>query len=148
MLDHCTPAPLAPLRLPTASERARLAQVANKCEDSDLDFFIREAGDIAGIVDKMPADKRDSRHVLEFLVRAIANWKKLSPAPLAVALEGLMEAKKDEAGKPTGSPDRPAGIATIFANDLSTPQGAAGMRPGVAARFDPSSAPTRDLSFA
>jgi intraflagellar transport protein 52 len=32
-----------------SQEKVRLAQLTNKCEDSDLDYYIKEAGDILGI---------------------------------------------------------------------------------------------------
>ena len=31
-----------------AQEKVRLAQLTNKCENKDLDYFVREAGDILG----------------------------------------------------------------------------------------------------
>lgn len=40
-----------------ASERLRLAQLTNKCTDSDLDFYIREAAEIVGATESLPLDK-------------------------------------------------------------------------------------------
>merc|ERR1719284_1649164 len=39
-----------------ASERVRLAQLTNKCEDKDLDYYIRQAGDILGVTPKLGAE--------------------------------------------------------------------------------------------
>lgn len=52
--------------------RVRLAQLTNKCNNEDLDFFVREAGDILGVSDKARR-KNDSKailaHILEELVK-------------------------------------------------------------------------------
>ena len=34
-----------------ANEKIRLAQLTNKCSDEDIEFYVREAGDILGITD-------------------------------------------------------------------------------------------------
>ena len=36
-----------------SQEKVRLAQLTNKCEDGDLEYFVREAGDILGVSDKV-----------------------------------------------------------------------------------------------
>ncbi|KAI8801523.1 hypothetical protein BJ742DRAFT_863908 [Cladochytrium replicatum] len=61
-----------------ASERVRLAQLTNKCNDDDLEYYIRECGEILGVNAKLDSDKRDAKHVLEYVFRAIVNWKKLN----------------------------------------------------------------------
>ncbi|KAI8613355.1 hypothetical protein BC830DRAFT_1132568 [Chytriomyces sp. MP71] len=61
-----------------ASERVRLAQLTNKCNDDDLEYYIRECGDILGVSDKLGAENRDARHVLEHVFNSIVNWKKLN----------------------------------------------------------------------
>ncbi|OAJ36371.1 hypothetical protein BDEG_20550 [Batrachochytrium dendrobatidis JEL423] len=68
-----------------ASEKARLAQLTNKCHDDDLEYYIRECGDILGVTDRMNAnrdgsnagEKPDAKHILEYVFQSIANWKKL-----------------------------------------------------------------------
>lgn len=40
-----------------ASERIRLAQLTNKCSESDLDYFVRESGEILGVQPNLPDDK-------------------------------------------------------------------------------------------
>ena len=36
-----------------ASEKIRLAQLTNKCNDNDLEYYIREVGDILGVSKEM-----------------------------------------------------------------------------------------------
>ena len=46
-----------------ANEKIRLAQLTNKCSDEDIEFYVREAGDILGITDmaaKAAAEDRPS----------------------------------------------------------------------------------------
>lgn len=61
-----------------ASERLRLAQLTNKCTDEDADYFVRESGNILGVTDALPEDKRGAKNVLEFLMRRLVNYKKLN----------------------------------------------------------------------
>ncbi|TPX60757.1 hypothetical protein SpCBS45565_g07433 [Spizellomyces sp. 'palustris'] len=61
-----------------ASERVRLAQLTNKCNDDDLEYYVRECGHILGVTDRLDADKRTAKHIVEFVFRSIVNWKKLN----------------------------------------------------------------------
>jgi len=61
-----------------ASEKARLAQLTNKCNNDDLEYYVRECGEILGVSEKLDPTKRDAKHVLEYVFNAIVNWKKLS----------------------------------------------------------------------
>ncbi|KAL2913990.1 hypothetical protein HK105_206428 [Polyrhizophydium stewartii] len=61
-----------------ASEKARLAQLTNKCNDDDLEYYIRECGEILGVMEKLDPGQRDAKHVLEHVFRSIVNWKKLN----------------------------------------------------------------------
>ncbi|KAJ3028009.1 UNVERIFIED_CONTAM: Intraflagellar transport protein 52 [Siphonaria sp. JEL0065] len=61
-----------------ASERVRLAQLTNKCNDDDLEYYIRECGEILGVNEKLPEGERDARRVLEVVFASIVNWKKLN----------------------------------------------------------------------
>ncbi|KAJ3041030.1 Intraflagellar transport protein 52 [Rhizophlyctis rosea] len=61
-----------------ASERVRLAQVTNKCTDDDLEYYVRECGEILGVTDRLDADKRDARHIVDHVFRSIVQWKKLN----------------------------------------------------------------------
>ncbi|KAI8825976.1 uncharacterized protein EV422DRAFT_491623 [Fimicolochytrium jonesii] len=61
-----------------ASDRVRLAQLTNKCTDEDLEYYVRECGAILGVNERLEADKRDAKHVLEFVFRSVVGWKKLN----------------------------------------------------------------------
>jgi len=60
-----------------ASEKVRLAQLTNKCSDDDLDYYIREAGDILGVTQKL-GDSRSAKHVLTYIFYQLVNFKKLN----------------------------------------------------------------------
>ena len=68
-----------------ASERVSLAHLANKCNDDDLEYFIKEAGDVLGIAQQLPPHQRTARHVLAQTFKQIAAWKKLNAEPEAMA---------------------------------------------------------------
>jgi len=61
-----------------ASERVRLAQLTNKCTDDDLEFYIRQAGEIMGVNDKLGEGKRGAKNVLEYVFRQLVNFKKMN----------------------------------------------------------------------
>mmetsp|Transcript_74625 Transcript_74625/g.230650 ORF Transcript_74625/g.230650 Transcript_74625/m.230650 type:complete len:458 (-) Transcript_74625:91-1464(-) len=60
-----------------ASERVRLAQLTNKCTDDDLDFYIRQAGDILGVTQKL-GDHRSSKHIIEYIFKELVGYKKMN----------------------------------------------------------------------
>jgi intraflagellar transport protein 52 len=60
-----------------ASERVRLAQLTNKCDDKDLDFYIRQAGDILGVTQKL-GERRTSKHILEYIFKELVGYKKMN----------------------------------------------------------------------
>lgn len=66
-----------------ASERIRLAQLANKCTHADLEYYINEATTIvtAGMGDEVPqrhgTAESQAKQALFFLMTKLANWKKL-----------------------------------------------------------------------
>ena len=56
-----------------ANENIRLAQVTNKCSAEgvdnaeDLEYFVREAGEIAGITNELPDEFKNSpKHILHY----------------------------------------------------------------------------------
>ena len=49
-----------------ASERVRLAHLANKCNDDDIEYMCREAGVILGITKELEEHSRSGKHVLEY----------------------------------------------------------------------------------
>lgn len=61
-----------------SSERVRLAQLTNKCDDADLEYFVREAGDILGVSGKLDPEKRTGKHIIEYIFRQIVDFKKLN----------------------------------------------------------------------
>jgi intraflagellar transport protein 52 len=60
-----------------ASERVRLAQLTNKCTDDDLEFYIRQAGEVLGVTEKL-GDRRSAKHILEYIFRQLVNFKKMN----------------------------------------------------------------------
>ncbi|XP_054707010.1 intraflagellar transport protein 52 homolog [Uloborus diversus] len=61
-----------------STERARLAQLANKCTDDDIEYFVRECGDVLCVADKLASDTRDGKHILEYIASQVAEFKKLN----------------------------------------------------------------------
>ncbi|XP_033645180.1 intraflagellar transport protein 52 homolog isoform X1 [Asterias rubens] len=61
-----------------SSEKVRLAQITNKCTDDDLEYYVRECGEILGVSNKLPADSRDAKHILEHIFAQVVEFKKLN----------------------------------------------------------------------
>ena len=61
-----------------SSESARLAQITNKCSDDDLEFYIRECGEILGVVRHLPQNERDAKSILAYIASRIIEYKCLS----------------------------------------------------------------------
>ena len=40
-----------------ASERLRLAQLTNKCNDDDLEYYVKESGEILGVTSQLMPNK-------------------------------------------------------------------------------------------
>ncbi|KAK3851087.1 hypothetical protein Pcinc_042235 [Petrolisthes cinctipes] len=64
-----------------SSEKSRLAQVTNKCKDEDLEYYVRECGDILNVIPKLPSTSRDARHILEYIFTQLVEFKKLNQDP-------------------------------------------------------------------
>ena len=62
-----------------------LAHLTNKCSDEDLEYFIKEAGDMLGVNAQLPPEQRTARHVLAQMFKQVAAWKKLNAEPQAMA---------------------------------------------------------------
>ena len=56
-----------------ASEKIKLAQVTNKCSNTDLDYYVRECGDILGL-----KNKNNSKGILRSILQELINFKKLN----------------------------------------------------------------------
>ncbi|KAJ7400259.1 intraflagellar transport 52 [Pitangus sulphuratus] len=61
-----------------SSEKARLAEITNKCTDDDLEFYVRKCGDILGVTSKLPKEKQDARYILEHIFFQVVEFKKLN----------------------------------------------------------------------
>ena len=61
-----------------SSEKSRLAQITNKCTDEDVDYFVRESADIMGVSQKLPATAQTSKHILEYILTHVIEFKKLN----------------------------------------------------------------------
>lgn len=42
--------------------------------DDDLEYYLRECGDILGITPRLEADKKDAKHVLEYVMQQVFQW--------------------------------------------------------------------------
>lgn len=73
-----------------ASPRERLAQLTNKClpngradvETDDLDYYVREAGEICGAVsrmDNMGKPHHTAKHILAFVLAELVSFKMVNP---------------------------------------------------------------------
>jgi len=72
-----------------SNEKLRLAQLTNKCTDSDLEYYVRESGEILGVAEKVreemikdgEAEDDDivvtGKQVLEFILKKLVNYKKM-----------------------------------------------------------------------
>uniref|UniRef100_A0A0B8RRD2 Intraflagellar transport protein 52-like protein n=1 Tax=Philothamnus irregularis TaxID=1899461 RepID=A0A0B8RRD2_9SAUR len=61
-----------------SSEKARLAQITNKCTEDDLEFYVRKCGDILGVTNKLPKEQQDAKHILEHVFFQVVEFKKLN----------------------------------------------------------------------
>jgi intraflagellar transport protein 52 len=46
--------------------------LTNKCEDADLDYFVREAGDILGISDKVK-NRGEPKAILKYILDQVVS---------------------------------------------------------------------------
>ena len=56
--------------------RVKLAQVTNKCTNEDLDYFVKECGDILGVSEKV--NKNDAKAIIGHVLEQLINFKKLN----------------------------------------------------------------------
>jgi hypothetical protein len=122
-----------------ASERARLAQLANKCGDDDATYFVKEAGLILGITPKLPAGANGPMHVLEHVMRAVARFRCLSqdeplPASPAGGAPGG-EGGRESAAVTAGGGGAAQGGAVPGAAPLRVAMGTAGLSAAHGAGF-------------
>jgi intraflagellar transport protein 52 len=65
-----------------ASERLRLAQLTNKCSEDDLEYYVRECGEVLGVTSQLQHGKASAKHVLDYVLRKLIDFKKLDNAGL------------------------------------------------------------------
>lgn len=58
-------------------KRVRLAQITNKCNNEDLDYFVKECGDILGVSDKV-GNKSNAKAIIRHVLEQLVNFKKLN----------------------------------------------------------------------
>ncbi|KXJ27589.1 intraflagellar transport protein 52 homolog [Exaiptasia diaphana] len=61
-----------------SSEKVRLAQITNKCSEDDLEYYVRECGDILNVNSKLPGDNRTAKHILDHIFHQVVEFKKLN----------------------------------------------------------------------
>jgi intraflagellar transport protein 52 len=67
-----------------ATERLRLAQLTNKCQDEDLEYYVRESGEILGVHKEMGLEPEELRgehgakRVLEYILKQLVRFKNLN----------------------------------------------------------------------
>ncbi|KAF8384454.1 osm-6 [Pristionchus pacificus] len=59
-----------------SSREVRLTQLVYKCEEKDLEYFIREAGDACDVTTSLPANDRTARRILERVLHHLIEYKK------------------------------------------------------------------------
>jgi intraflagellar transport protein 52 len=84
-----------------STEKLRLAQLTNKCNDNDLEYFVREAGEILGVTDKVKIEDNNeirepsAKRLLEFMLKRLVDYKKM---------------ELDGRGNSAGGPGFPGGL--------------------------------------
>ena len=58
--------------------RIKLAQLTNKCNDEEVEYYIKECSDILGISGKID-NANDPKAILSFVFKQLINFKKLNP---------------------------------------------------------------------
>jgi len=53
--------------------RVRLAQLTNKCDNNDLDYYVKESGDILGVTDKVK-NKHDAKAILRYILEELVRF--------------------------------------------------------------------------
>lgn len=57
-----------------ASERIKLAQLTNKCTDEDVEYYIKECGDILGVAQHVE-NGDDPKAILHYIFQEIVKYK-------------------------------------------------------------------------
>jgi len=57
-----------------SSEKSKLAQLTNKCTDDDIEYYIRECGDILGVSGQVQQSD-DPKAILHYIFQEIVKYK-------------------------------------------------------------------------
>ncbi|CAD8103119.1 unnamed protein product [Paramecium sonneborni] len=57
--------------------RVRLAQLTNKWNNEDLEYYVKESGDIIGITEKLK-NRQKGHSVIYYVLENLINFKKLN----------------------------------------------------------------------
>ena len=60
-----------------ASDKIQLSQLTNKCSDKDLDYYVKESGQILGVSQELPAKEQGAKNILEFIFKKLVEYKKM-----------------------------------------------------------------------
>jgi intraflagellar transport protein 52 len=60
-----------------ASEKIKMAQLTNKCVDDDIEYYIKECGDILGVSSQIN-NPDDSKAILHYIFQEIVKYKSSS----------------------------------------------------------------------
>ncbi|CAD5111449.1 DgyrCDS758 [Dimorphilus gyrociliatus] len=61
-----------------STDKVRLAQVTNKCGEEDLEYYVRECGEILGVTQVLPLERRSAKNILEYVLNQVVEFKKLN----------------------------------------------------------------------
>lgn len=66
-----------------SSERNRLAQLTNRCNDNDLEYYVIEAGHILGIIPQLKAlggnNTERAKRIVHHILERVSQFKKSNP---------------------------------------------------------------------
>lgn len=54
-----------------------MAQLTNKCENKDLEYFVKEAGDILGVSEKVK-NRSNSKAIIKYILEQVVAMKKMN----------------------------------------------------------------------
>ena len=57
--------------------------------EDDLEYYVRECGDILGVSSKLPSSVRDAKHILDYIFHQIVEFKKLNQVTVTPLLTVL-----------------------------------------------------------
>jgi intraflagellar transport protein 52 len=60
-----------------SSEKSKLAQLTNKCSDEDIDYYVKECGDILGVTQQVN-NPDDPKEILHYIFQEIVKYKSSS----------------------------------------------------------------------